>query len=134
MTFCLSLIIAYVATYFMLDYSKLIGAYMFVIITLIVRTKFSYIELFQNNTGNTNTVNNDITNDNYKALEEGLIKQITDDPNITPIEKQVIIDTIKTYLQKSNKLEILKRFNDSADKVNPISNAQNIVNILNNNQ
>jgi len=77
------------------------------------------------------TVNELLDNEDMNELKNALKSQVDKDPNILEVEKSVINDIYDTYFNSSNELEILKRINESASEKNPISNKQEIKNILN---
>jgi hypothetical protein len=66
-----------------------------------------------------------------ETVKTYLQEQVNENTNITTLEKNIINDIYDQYFLNSNNLEILKRFNENSSYYNPISNEQNIKNILN---
>ena len=108
------------------SYSKLSAGILFIIFIIIIKhniNKSIYIEQF-------NSVD---TNADYikQSVMEQLKEQVSNDPNITNIEKTVINDIYDKYFLESNNLDILTEFNNKASEFNPINNEQQIKDILN---
>lgn len=68
--------------------------------------------------------NNNTQNTKNKELtvEEYLLKQISDDPNKTNLEKQIIKDITQKYFLNSDKLQKLSTFNEESEKMNIAAN------------
>jgi len=77
--------------------------------------KFNTPKLSKNN-NTKNTKNKELT------VEEYLLKQISDDPNKTNLEKQIIKDITQKYFLNSDKLQKLSSFNEESEKYNIAAN------------
>ena len=117
-------------------YSKITSCIIFVCISLFLRTQFKYIESYQNpnrlisvsdNNPLPNSIPNSIPNIILKKqtdliVEEYLLKQISDDPNKTNLEKDLIKDITQKYFLNSDKLKKLTNFNEKSEDFNIESN------------
>lgn len=125
---------------YMLKHNKTLSTLTFIVFFMLMRTKFNYVELFENNINNipvsefnidsTNTTIPQtrplLTEEDLTVAQDFLLKQTQADPNKTPLEKQVINDIITHYFVKSDKLTQLRNFNVSAQVANPIPGDQKL--------
>ena len=153
---CLGIYI--IVSLIILKISYLASSILFIILMIITRNYFKtliFIEKFNNvnldetkttNLDETRTTNLDETritnldelnNDNLdydkninNKAKDYLKKQITDNKNITELEKNVINDIYDQYFLNSDNLTNLKRFNEQASDYNPINNDQHVLDIL----
>lgn len=100
-------------------YSKITGCVIFACTSLFLRTQFKYVESYQELPKNNNTEN---TKNKELTVEEYLLKQISDDPNKTNLEKQIIKDITQKYFLNSDKLQKLSTFNEESEKMNIAAN------------
>jgi len=100
-------------------YSKITGCVIFACTSLFLRTQFKYVEAYQELSKNNNTEN---TKNKELTVEEYLLKQISDDPNKTNLEKQIIKDITQKYFLNSDKLQKLSTFNEESEKMNIAAN------------
>jgi hypothetical protein len=112
--------------------SILSSSILFLIFAIIIKNNINktiYIENFIESFTNTNVneSNNYIKNEVLSQLK----KQVSSDPNITNLEKEVIQDIYDKYFLNSNNLNKLIKFNNEASKYNPVNNKQQIKDILN---
>lgn len=132
-TFKLTLVLVLLLLLAMITYcySKITGCVIFACTSLFLRTQFKYVEAYQNlirlsvPTEPTPTkLNNNTENTKNKELtvEEYLLKQISDDPNKTNLEKQIIKDITQKYFLNSDKLQKLSSFNEESEKYNIVAN------------
>lgn len=132
-TFKLTLVLVLLLLLAMITYcySKITGCVIFACTSLFLRTQFKYVEAYQNlvrlsvSTEPTPTKsNNNTKNTKNKELtvEEYLLKQISDDPNKTNLEKQIIKDITQKYFLNSDKLQKLSSFNEESEKYNIAAN------------
>ena len=120
-------------------YSNVSGVLLFLILMIIVRVYLKtviFIERFETNTPSTTSKNVNIETSKYSdditnKVKDYLKGQVSENPNITDLEKDVINDIYDTYFMNSSNLENLKRFNESASEYNPINNEQKVEDILN---
>lgn len=114
-------------------YSKITGSIIFACTSLFLRTQFKYVEAYQNSKIlRLRTYNNlpknmiKSENDNIQkvelTVEEYLLKQISDDPNRTNLEKQIIKDITQKYFLNSDNLKKLTDFNEESEKNNIAAN------------
>lgn len=106
------------------SYSKLSAGILFIIFIIIIKhtiNKTIYIESFVE------------TNSDYikQSVMNQLKEQVSNDPNITSMEKTVINDIYDKYFLQSENLDILTEFNNKASEFNPVNNDQQIKDILN---
>jgi hypothetical protein len=115
--------------------NKFSGGILFIILMIIVRDYMKniiFIEKFQLNdvidtSPELKDYNLEITNKVKRKLQE----QVSSNPNITELEKEVINDIYDQYFLNSDNLNIIKKFNENASFFNPVSNEQQIIDILN---
>ena len=100
-------------------YSKITGCVIFACTSLFLRTQFKYVEAYQELSKNNITKN---TKNKELTVEEYLLKQISDDPNKTNLEKQIIKDITQKYFLNSDKLQKLSTFNEESEKMNIAAN------------
>lgn len=118
-----------IINFILCKYNRLSGGILFLIFCIIIRNNINrtiYLEpFFQNNdiSQNTEYIKN-------KVMED-LKLQVSNDPNITDIEKNEINKIYDKYFLQSDNLNILTRFNEKASEVNPVNNNQKIEDILN---
>ena len=126
-------------------YSNVSGVLLFLILMIIVRVYLKtviFIERFESGIPNTIASINSNNDTNSQTLskysdevvdkaKDYLKEQVSENPNITDLEKDVINDIYDTYFKNSSNLENLKRFNESASEYNPINNNQKVEDILN---
>lgn len=108
------------------SYSKLSAGILFIIFIIIIKhniNKTIYVEPFNNVETNSDYIKQSVMNQ--------LKEQVSNDPNITSMEKTVINDIYDKYFLQSNNLDILTEFNNKASEFNPVNNDQQIKDILN---
>lgn len=116
-------------------YSKIIGCIIFTCTSVFLRTQFKYVEAFKeskrlkartdNNlpkNSSKNETENNIKQKGELTVEEYLLKQISDDPNKTNLEKKIIKDITQKYFLNSDKLQKLTTFNEESEKMNIANN------------
>lgn len=130
-TFKLTLVLVLLLCLAMITYcySKITGCVIFACTSLFLRTQFKYVEAYQKPVSlrplnETTPKNNNIENTKNKELtvEEYLFKQISDDPNKTNLDKQIIKDITQKYFLNSDKLQKLTTFNKESEKMNIAAN------------
>lgn len=128
-TFKLTIVLVVLLSFAMLIYcySKITGCVIFACTTLFLRTQFTYVETFQESTrtrvklkggyDNATIKNNKKKTKHQEELtvEEYLLNQISDDPNKTNLEKDLIKDITKKYFLNSDKLKKLTDFNEESE-------------------
>lgn len=108
------------------SYSKLSAGILFIIFIIIIKhniNKTIYVEPFNNVETNSDYIKQSVMNQ--------LKEQVSNDPNITSMEKTVINDIYDKYFLQSENLDILTEFNNKASEFNPVNNDQQIKDILN---
>ena len=133
-TFKLTIVLVLLISLAMITYcySKITGCIIFACTSLFLRTQFKYVEAYQNKRLRVRTYNNlpknmiKSENDNIQkvelTVEEYLLKQISDDPNRTNLEKQIIKDITQKYFLNSDNLKKLTDFNEESEKNNIAAN------------
>lgn len=124
-----------------LKINKTISVLVFILFFMLMRTRFTYVELFKNKdtkesfasefsvssqTPDPTATEPLLVAQELQIAQEFLKKQIQADPNKTQMEKQVIDDIINNYFVKSDKLKQLSNFNISAQVSNPIPGDQKL--------
>lgn len=113
--------------------SILSSSILFLIFIIIVKNNINKTIYIENFIQNCESFINIKKSDDYikKEVLKQLKKQVSSDPNITNLEKDVIQDLYDKYFLNSNNLTQLMKFNNEANKYNPVSNKQEIKDILN---
>lgn len=106
--------------------TKLAGLYIFILLSLVVKSMLRYTELFTVVTQPQTTQPLDSTDPNFAEIQDFLLKQIASDPNTTEVDKQVIVDITKKYFKNSSKLAEMRDFNESTKEYNPLPGLQQI--------
>jgi hypothetical protein len=121
-----------------LKINKTVSVLVFILFFMLIRTRFTYVELFSNKesfasefsvssqTPDPNATEPLLVAQELQKAQDFLKKQIQADPNKTQMEKQIIDDIINNYFVKSDKLKQLSNFNISAQVSNPIPGDQKL--------
>jgi hypothetical protein len=139
--FALFLIVLAGIGIYTLKINKGVSALVFIIFFMLMKTRFTYVELFGNQkslesfvnefsvssqTPDPNATEPLLVAQELQKAQEFLKKQIQSDPNKTQMEKQVIDDIINHYFVKSDKLKQLSNFNIASQVANPIAGDQKL--------
>ena len=127
--FYIFLICIVIINFILCKHNRLSGGILFLIFCIIIRNNINktiYLEpFFQDININQNTEY--IKN---KVMED-LKQQVSNDPNITDLEKLEINKLYDKYFLQSDNLNLLTKFNYKASESNPVNNSQKIEDILN---
>jgi len=118
-----------IINFILCNYNRLSGGILFLIFCIIIRNNINktiYLEPFLQ----INNINQNTEYIKNKVMED-LKHQVSNDPNITDIEKEEINKIYDKYFLLSDNLNVLTRFNNKASEYNPINNSQKIEDILN---
>ena len=131
-----------------LPYSNFIAGIIFIVVFITMKTNLKYnnitnrvireffnnptpTSMISNQNGNSDDRENISDEEDVERVKDYLKKQVRLNPNITTLEKDIIQEIYDTYFLESDKIKLLKRFNENAAKqYNPINEHQKPLGIM----